>query len=361
MKAYIVGGWVRDKLLGINSQDKDWVVVGASPEELLDQGYKQVGASFPVFLHPKTQEEYALARTERKIGTGYHGFRVSFDKTVTLEEDLMRRDLSINAIAFDEDTQDYIDPFGGKKDLEKKILRHVSDAFAEDPLRIVRLARFHSLFADFSLDTTLLHLVESMVKAGSLKELAKERIVKEFEKAHRAAHHIEVFWRHCLRWQIIEQVFSEKPCPWEKLSVYYQSYGKRMGMFSSSHRLAIALAFYEIASESTEPMSKHFSNKIHSMVNFIKRTMNLKNAWSLETFTDFILHSRLLHQEKRTLFADLFSLPMSNIELESLICELQNEDKSSWINTQLEMSPERQLKEQIQKVIMRGQYQHYFQ
>jgi tRNA nucleotidyltransferase (CCA-adding enzyme) len=175
MKAFIVGGWVRDKILGIISQDKDWVVVGATPEDLLCQNFKQVGASFPVFLHPLTQEEYALARTERKTGSGYHGFSVSFDKTVTLEEDLLRRDLSINAIAFDVDNEIYVDPFGGIQDLENKVLRHVSDAFSEDPLRVVRLARFHSLFADFSIDQNLLQLVEKMIADSLLKELAKER------------------------------------------------------------------------------------------------------------------------------------------------------------------------------------------
>ena len=145
-RVYLVGGAVRDELLGLEPRERDWVVVGGTPDELTQQGFRQVGASFPVFLHPETAEEYALARTERKQGHGYHGFSVDFDPGVTLEEDLARRDLTINAMARDE-TGVLVDPFGGQGDIEKRVLRHVSPAFREDPLRVLRVARFAARLA----------------------------------------------------------------------------------------------------------------------------------------------------------------------------------------------------------------------
>ncbi|HBY55195.1 MAG TPA: multifunctional CCA tRNA nucleotidyl transferase/2'3'-cyclic phosphodiesterase/2'nucleotidase/phosphatase, partial [Coxiellaceae bacterium] len=148
MKVYLVGGAVRDKLLGLPIKERDWVVVGATPQEMLQKGFKKVGRDFPVFLHPKTHEEYALARTERKTGKGYTDFVCYSDPKVTLAEDLKRRDLTINAIAEDLDGK-IIDPYNGCNDLKKRILRHVSPAFAEDPVRILRVARFAARFGDF--------------------------------------------------------------------------------------------------------------------------------------------------------------------------------------------------------------------
>ena len=145
MKVYLVGGAVRDQLLALPIHERDWVVVGAQPQQLLEQGYRQVGRGFPVFLHPETQEEYALARTEKKLGAGYHGFNCDTNSAVTLEEDLARRDLTINAIAMD-DEGNLIDPYHGQQDIHAKILRHVSDAFVEDPLRVLRVARFMARF-----------------------------------------------------------------------------------------------------------------------------------------------------------------------------------------------------------------------
>ena len=146
MQIYLVGGAVRDRLLGLEVKDRDWVVVGATPEQMADAGYKPVGKDFPVFLHPKTSEEYALARTERKSGKGYTGFEFFASPDVSLGEDLRRRDLSINAIAQDSDGQ-LIDPYGGQRDIEARVLRHVSPAFREDPLRVLRVARFAARFA----------------------------------------------------------------------------------------------------------------------------------------------------------------------------------------------------------------------
>src|SRR5579862_793964 len=148
MKTYLVGGAVRDRLLGLPVKEKDWVVVGATPQELLALGYQSVGKDFPVFLHPETKEEYALARTERKTGKGYHGFEFFAAPGVTLEDDLRRRDLTVNAIAEGPDGR-LIDPYGGEKDLRARILRHVSPAFSEDPVRVLRAARFAASFAPF--------------------------------------------------------------------------------------------------------------------------------------------------------------------------------------------------------------------
>lgn len=184
MELYLVGGAVRDKLLGKPVQDRDWVVVGATPQEMLAKGFRQVGADFPVFLHPETHEEYALARTERKQGHGYHGFTVHSAPDVTLEEDLQRRDLTINAMAQAEDGA-IVDPFNGRRDLEQRVLRHVSPAFAEDPLRILRLARFAARFAPlgFTVAAETQELMAAMVASGEADHLVPERTWQETRRA----------------------------------------------------------------------------------------------------------------------------------------------------------------------------------
>ena len=184
MKTYLVGGAVRDQLLNYPYRERDWVVVGASAGELLSLGYEQVGKDFPVFLHPVSKEEYALARTERKSGKGYTGFKCISTPEVTLEQDLLRRDLTINAMA--QDSQgDIIDPYGGQQDLRLKILRHVSDAFVEDPLRVLRVARFSARYAHigFTVASETLSLMRSIADSGELDTLPQERIWKEFERA----------------------------------------------------------------------------------------------------------------------------------------------------------------------------------
>lgn len=184
MQVYLVGGAVRDHLLGHPYHEKDYVVVGATPEQLLSEGYQPVGKDFPVFLHPKTKEEYALARTERKSGIGYHGFQFFTDTTVKLEEDLIRRDLTINAMAMDETGQVY-DPYGGQKDLDQKILRHVSDAFTEDPLRVLRVARFAARYASYGFEIAeeTLQLMKRIANSGELNALTPERVWKETSRA----------------------------------------------------------------------------------------------------------------------------------------------------------------------------------
>lgn len=181
MKTYCVGGAVRDELLGFPIKDKDFVVVGATPQAMLDAGYRPVGKDFPVFLHPKTHDEYALARTERKTAKGYKGFTVHASPDVTLEEDLARRDLTINAIAKDADGK-LIDPFNGQADIQSKILRHVSSAFAEDPVRILRAARFAARLTEFSLAPETLALMLQMVAAGEVDALVPERVWQELSQ-----------------------------------------------------------------------------------------------------------------------------------------------------------------------------------
>ncbi len=194
MQVYLVGGAVRDQLLGHPYHEKDYVVVGATPEQMLAQGYQPVGKDFPVFLHPETKDEYALARTERKAGHGYHGFEFYTDVAVTLEQDLIRRDLTINAIAKDDDGNLY-DPYGGQKDLDQRILRHVSSAFVEDPLRVLRIARFAARYKSlgFKVADETLALMKELAESGELEALTPERVWKETSRALMEDHADEYF------------------------------------------------------------------------------------------------------------------------------------------------------------------------
>ena len=185
MKIYMVGGAVRDRLLGRPVHDRDWVVVGATPEELTAQGFVPVGRDFPVFLHPQTHEEYALARTERQSGRGYRGFVVHAAPDVTLEQDLARRDLTINSIAVCADgtgAEAVFDPYGGVRDLEQRVLRHVTEAFREDPVRILRVARFAARFTDFTVAPETMQLMRAMVQAGEADQLVAERVWQELSR-----------------------------------------------------------------------------------------------------------------------------------------------------------------------------------
>ncbi len=209
MQIYLVGGAIRDKLLKRPVKEQDWVVVGATADDMLAQGFRPVGKDFPVFLHPKSNEEYALARTERKTGKGYKGFSCDASSSVTLEEDLQRRDLTVNAIAQDAQGQ-LIDPFGGQKDLQKKVLRHVSPAFAEDPVRVLRVARFAARYAHlgFSVAEDTLALMQDMGAAGELDYLVAERVWQELEKAL-AETNPEVFFETLKACQALKIIFPE--------------------------------------------------------------------------------------------------------------------------------------------------------
>ena len=182
MDIYLVGGAVRDKLLGVPVTDKDWVVVGSNQKALLQQGYLRIGKDFPVFLHPKSKEEYALARTERKVGPLHTDFECDTHSSITIEQDLYRRDLTINAIAQDKSGA-LIDPYGGQEDLRAKILRHVSPAFKEDPLRVLRVARFAARFPDFSVDASTIQVMREMAQSNLLEGLTPERVYEETRKA----------------------------------------------------------------------------------------------------------------------------------------------------------------------------------
>lgn len=206
---YLVGGAVRDQLLNLPIKDRDYVVVGTTPEHMLSAGFQPVGSDFPVFLHPQTKEEYALARTERKTAQGYHGFSVCTDSSVTLEQDLMRRDLTINAMAMDEGGN-IIDPYGGKQDIANKKLRHVSAAFSEDPVRVLRIARFAARFAPlgFSIADETLQLMQHMVTDGELNYLTPERVWQETLKAL-AESHAKVYFDVLRQCGALAVVFAE--------------------------------------------------------------------------------------------------------------------------------------------------------
>lgn len=214
MKKYLVGGCVRDELLGLPVTDHDWVVVGATPMQMLAEGYQQVGKDFPVFLHPQTHEEYALARTERKTGKGYYNFECNYDPKVTLEEDLARRDLTINAIAKDENNK-IIDPYHGQQDLQQKILRHVSHAFIEDPVRILRVARFMARFAPlgFTVAPETMQLMRQMVHAGEVDALVPERVWQEMHRAlqENSPQHFFTTLREC---GALAKIFPQLDCLW---------------------------------------------------------------------------------------------------------------------------------------------------
>jgi tRNA nucleotidyltransferase (CCA-adding enzyme) len=213
MKIYEVGGAVRDALLDKKAKDKDWVVVGSSPEEMVSNGFKPIGKDFPVFLHPTSKEEYALARTERKTGHGYHGFNFYYGKEVTLEEDLSRRDLTINAIAKDSDGN-IIDPYGGRDDIKNKIFRHVSDAFSEDPLRAIRLARFHTYehLKDFVIDKATEKMLEEIVSSGEIANLSSDRIWTETDRAL-SSENPNIFFEVIIKYKMHSPFFNKLRVP----------------------------------------------------------------------------------------------------------------------------------------------------
>jgi tRNA nucleotidyltransferase (CCA-adding enzyme) len=218
MEIYLVGGAVRDALLQRPINERDWLVVGATAEEMLKQGFTPVGKDFPVFLHPESKEEYALARAERKVGKGYHGFVFDSDPTVTIEEDLKRRDLTVNAMAQTADGT-IIDPFGGRKDLENKLLRHVSDAFAEDPVRILRLGRFAARYAPlgFSVAQETIALIKKMVSDGEVVALVPERVWQEFWRTLQEDGEPQAFFAVLAQGEALPLLFPSLAMLWQQL------------------------------------------------------------------------------------------------------------------------------------------------
>ena len=228
MQVYLVGGAVRDQLLGRPVKDKDFVVVGSTVADMLAAGFNQVGADFPVFLHPDTQEEYALARTERKLGHGYQGFSVHASPIVTLKEDLQRRDLTVNAMAIEvtsltDDSHingEVIDYYGGLQDIEDKVLRHVSEAFSEDPLRVLRTARFYSRYYDlgFSIAEETLHLMQMLVSSGELAHLSAERIWQESSRAM-MQNSPQVYWQQLFISGVLQACFAPLHQAWHNAHI----------------------------------------------------------------------------------------------------------------------------------------------
>lgn len=248
MKFYVVGGAVRDEMLGREVKDVDWVVVGATPEQMTEQGYEQVGADFPVFLHPQTGEEYALARQERKTGPGYHGFETHYDPSVSLEDDLFRRDLTINAMAKDPETGEIIDPYGGRTDLKNGTLRHVSDAFAEDPVRVLRVARFTARYG-FNVAPETMELMRNMVEEGELDHLTAERVWAELEKTIMEDYPNEFFWvlKDCGAFDVLFPEFGR--------SLLYSGWAtKRASLRKAGRRTRLMILFSQTKWEDSQTL-----------------------------------------------------------------------------------------------------------
>lgn len=245
MKIYLVGGAVRDEILHLPLKERDWVVVGATEKEMLAKGYLKVGKDFPVFLHPQTKEEYALARKERKVGGGYHGFTFEVDKEVTLEEDLMRRDLTINAMAKSE-AGHIIDPFNGQSDCQNRILRHVSKAFVEDPVRVLRLARFAARFhaLGFHVADETYALMKEIAKSGELDHLVAERVTKEMLRALQEPSP-EVFFEVLQKAEALPKLFA----PLVPHFATSQTRLKAIAKESTSSLLRFAAAFSPLSKE----------------------------------------------------------------------------------------------------------------
>ena len=272
MKIYIVGGSNRDALMGRPSQDTDYLIVGAKQadiEKLLADGYKQVGVDFPVFLHPKTGDEYALARIERKVGVGYTGFECETEG-VTLEMDLARRDLTINAIAYDPQEGKYYDPYDGSSDIDRKIIRHVSDAFKEDPVRVLRVARFAARYSDFTVHESTLTLMRDMVSSGELDSLTKERVHAEVMKALSENKHFRFF-------DVLHQIGALKTLFGSALDWYQPG---KMLFNINLHSADMRYAYYfhnatenELRKFSATSEQMHLIEKVQKIRAFVKNDM----------------------------------------------------------------------------------------
>ena len=269
MEIYLVGGAIRDRLLDLPSGEKDWVVVHATPSEMKHLGYKQVGKSFPVFIHPETGEEYALARKEVKTGTGYHGFDFDANPDITLEEDLSRRDLTINAIAENKDGE-IIDPFKGREDLSKRVLRHVSEAFKEDPLRVLRIARFRAKLFNlgFNIADETTKLVTKIVASGELSSLVPERVWMETEKALNESR-FDQYFKTLIEFGAFDQVYPD--LSGIDKDFFSQSIFQEASQVNISSKYRFATIFFALMEQEQESIK----NRVESMQN----NMNLPNKF----------------------------------------------------------------------------------
>jgi tRNA nucleotidyltransferase (CCA-adding enzyme) len=292
VKTYVVGGAVRDELLGLPVKDRDHVVVGATPEEMVKLGYKPVGKDFPVFLHPVTHEEYALARTERKSGRGYKGFTVYAAPDVTLEDDLRRRDLTINAMAKAEDGS-LIDPFHGRPDLESRTLRHVSEAFSEDPVRILRVARFAARFG-FQVAEATMELMRKMVETGEADYLVPERVWQEFAKGLVEQHPermFEVLEACGLRERLLPELETQPE------------------VLSGSLAVRFALLCWSLAEDEVETLCRRLRvpNDVRDLALLVSRNRNsLENARRPEELLELLKKTDALRRPER--FAELLEV-----------------------------------------------------
>ena len=290
MDIFLVGGAVRDKLMGIPIKDNDYLVVGSTPEEMIKLGYKPIGKNFPVFLHPTTKEEYALARTERKVGKGYHGFEFCASPDVTLEEDLKRRDITINAIAMDDDGNLY-DPFNGIEDIKNNCIRHVSDAFSEDPLRVLRVARFKAKYKTFKVDSSTKKLLAQIVKNDEIESLSAERISTEILKGLVEEDPIGMLdtLDECGALErIIPSVKYREHC--NNFRALFEN--KKIKELSPEHLLVLLILISNFSGEQLDPSIKSFvkqlkvSGRLNKLVSLILDNLNdLLNFLDLENQT----------------------------------------------------------------------------
>ena len=304
MEIFLVGGAIRNKLLGLPVDEYDWVVIGSTPEEMIKKGYKPVGKDFPVFLHPDTHEEYALARTERKIAKGYKGFEFHTSPDVSLLEDLKRRDLTINAIA-QSTSGALIDPYGGQEDLTNRLLRHVSPAFSEDPVRILRLARFAAQLPNFSVHHDTLTLMNTMVDDGEIDALVPERVWKECEKALNATQPSRFF-------EVIESCnANQKLWPELSLSIHnHLDFNQACATFSSPI-LRFALLVFHLSPAQLRQFITHYKipNNYKEIATLLHRCYpdyDQLNPESASEIVDFIKATDALRRPER--FADLITL-----------------------------------------------------
>ena len=299
MHVYLVGGAVRDKLLGFAGSDRDWVVVGATVAEMVAQGYRQVGKDFPVFLHPETNEEYALARTEKKTGKGYYGFVCHAAPDVTLEEDLQRRDLTVNAMAEDEHGN-IIDPYNGQQDLQNKFLRHVSYAFVEDPVRVLRLARFAAKLSGFKAHESTVALVKEMHAAGELENLVPERVWREMERALLEKHSARFFevLQQCGVLDLLLQPLHLKDVDIARLeSVKFDSVDVGLALLLFDKPIAEAQQFFERLKSPKEVQDSVIAIvKYHSIFAEIAITCDVDEIIKLFRYLDVLRRPQRLQQ-----------------------------------------------------------------
>ena len=328
MKIYKVGGAVRDSLLKVDASDNDWVVVGSSPEEMINEGYKPIGKDFPVFLHPETNEEYALARTEKKSGTGYHGFTFYFGKDVSLEDDLSRRDFTINAIAQDKNGE-IIDPFNGQEDLNNKIFRRVSNAFYEDPLRAIRLARFYTYdhLKDFIIDDETFNSIKKIITSGEIAKLSPDRVWSETSRALNSSNP-NLYFEKIILLNLLDPFFNNLVMPncdshsdqeirWSELQINNNFIlGKNLPVPNGHMNVSRVLKNISKITKNTEEEDLISTIKNSHFIRNEEIITKLCTLPNLKENKDFVL--KILKEIKNTDFSILSDTPNEKVEAEKI-------------------------------------------